>query len=132
VNERDAIDAREGDAELCVTRSYDISAFWFLGLVVEKASGMRYEEYLKTEIFEPVGKTRSVYCDHGASVPHGAPCRRRRRREDGAWRSTRTGSAESLLAPLLAPRSTHDGTVRVTTTGQVNVVDPPSDLSGRR
>jgi CubicO group peptidase (beta-lactamase class C family) len=53
-------------------QAYNNSAFWLLGLVVEKASGMRYEEYLKTKIFEPLGMTRSMYCDHGANVPRRA------------------------------------------------------------
>ena len=52
-----------GDAQ-----AYNNSAFWLLGLVVEKASGMQYEEYLRTQIFEPLGMTRSMYCDHGANV----------------------------------------------------------------
>jgi CubicO group peptidase (beta-lactamase class C family) len=56
-----------GDAQ-----AYNNSAFWLLGLVVEKASGMKYEEYLKTQIFEPLGMTRSMYCDHGANVPRRA------------------------------------------------------------
>jgi CubicO group peptidase (beta-lactamase class C family) len=56
-----------GDAQ-----AYNNSAFWLLGLVVEKASGMKYEEYLRTQIFEPLGMTRSMYCDHGANVPRRA------------------------------------------------------------
>ena len=56
-----------GDAQ-----AYNNSAFWLLGLVVEKASGMKYEEYLRTKIFEPLGMTRSMYCDHGANVPRRA------------------------------------------------------------
>jgi CubicO group peptidase (beta-lactamase class C family) len=56
-----------GDAQ-----AYNNSAFWLLGLVVEKASGMKYEQYLKTRIFEPLGMTRSMYCDHGANVPRRA------------------------------------------------------------
>lgn len=56
-----------GDAQ-----AYNNSAFWLLGLVVEKASGMPYEEYLKTKIFEPLGMTRAMYCDHGANVPRRA------------------------------------------------------------
>jgi CubicO group peptidase (beta-lactamase class C family) len=56
-----------GDAQ-----AYNNSAFWLLGLVVEKASGMKYEDYLARKIFEPLGMTRSMYCDHGANVPRRA------------------------------------------------------------
>ncbi len=49
-------------------QAYNNSAFWLLGLVVEKASGMKYEEYLRTQIFEPLGMTRSMYCDQGANI----------------------------------------------------------------
>lgn len=53
-------------------QAYNNSAFWLLGLVVEKAGGMKYEDYLKKQIFEPLGMTRSMYCDSYASVPRRA------------------------------------------------------------
>jgi CubicO group peptidase (beta-lactamase class C family) len=34
---------------------YSNSNFWLLGLVVEKASGMTYEDYVEKKIFEPLG-----------------------------------------------------------------------------
>ena len=43
---------------------YNNSAYWLLGLVVEKASGMSYEDYVEKRIFAPLGMTRSMYC-HG-------------------------------------------------------------------
>jgi CubicO group peptidase (beta-lactamase class C family) len=49
-------------------QAYNNSAFWLLGLVVEKASGMRYEDYLQQKIFQPLGMTRSMYCDHNANI----------------------------------------------------------------
>lgn len=48
------------------------SAFWLLGLVVEKASGMKYEDYLQRKIFEPLGMKRSMACNHGTNVPRRA------------------------------------------------------------
>ena len=42
---------------------YNNSAFWLLGLVVEKASGMSYEDYVEKNIFAPLGMTRSMYCN---------------------------------------------------------------------
>jgi CubicO group peptidase (beta-lactamase class C family) len=53
-------------------QAYNSSAFWLLGLVVEKASGMRYEDYVRTMFFEPLGMTRSMYCDSSANVPRRA------------------------------------------------------------
>ena len=50
-------------------QAYNNSAFWLLGLVVEKASGMKYEDYLQQKIFQPLGMTRSMYCDHNANIP---------------------------------------------------------------
>jgi CubicO group peptidase (beta-lactamase class C family) len=41
---------------------YNNSAFWLLGLVVEKASGMSYEDYVEKKIFAPLGMSRSMYC----------------------------------------------------------------------
>ena len=41
---------------------YNNSAFWLLGLVVEKASDMSYEDYVEKKIFAPLGMTRSSYC----------------------------------------------------------------------
>src|SRR5262245_41018876 len=44
---------------------YNNSAFWLLGLVVEKASGGTYEDYIEKKIFAPLGMTRSSYCNIG-------------------------------------------------------------------
>lgn len=53
-------------------QAYNNSAFWLLGLVVEKASGMTYEEYLAKRMFEPLGMTRSMFCDHSTNIPRRA------------------------------------------------------------
>jgi CubicO group peptidase (beta-lactamase class C family) len=47
---------------------YNNSGFWLLGLVVEKASGVSYEEYVEKRIFEPLGMTRSMYCNSSENV----------------------------------------------------------------
>ena len=47
---------------------YNNSAFWLLGLVVEKASGMTYEDYVEKKLFAPLGMTRSMYCNSGENV----------------------------------------------------------------
>jgi CubicO group peptidase (beta-lactamase class C family) len=51
---------------------YNNSAFWLAGLIVEKASGMTYEDYIEQRIFAPLGMTRSMYCNSGESVPRRA------------------------------------------------------------
>ena len=47
---------------------YSNSNFWLLGLVIEKASGMTYEDYVEKRIFEPLGMTRSMYCNDSENV----------------------------------------------------------------
>lgn len=51
---------------------YNNSAYWLLGLVIEKASGMTYEDYVEQRMFAPLGMTRSMYCNSGESVPRRA------------------------------------------------------------
>ena len=47
---------------------YNNSAFWLLGLVIEKASGGTYENYIEKKIFEPVGMKRSMYCNMSENI----------------------------------------------------------------
>jgi CubicO group peptidase (beta-lactamase class C family) len=51
---------------------YSNTNFWLLGLVVEKASGMTYEDYMEKKIFEPLGMTRSMYCNESENIPRRA------------------------------------------------------------
>ena len=51
---------------------YNNSAFWLAGLIVEKASGMTYEDYVEQRIFAPLGMTRSMYCNSAEHVPRRA------------------------------------------------------------
>ncbi len=51
---------------------YNNSGFWLLGLVIEKASGMTYEDYIEQNIFAPHGMTRSMYCHSEENVPRRA------------------------------------------------------------
>lgn len=53
-------------------QAYSNSGFWILGRVVELASGMKYEDYLRKQIFDPLGMTRSMYCDSDVNIPHRA------------------------------------------------------------
>ena len=51
---------------------YNNSGFWLAGLIVEKASGMTYEDYVEQRIFAPLGMTRSMYCNSSENVPRRA------------------------------------------------------------
>jgi CubicO group peptidase (beta-lactamase class C family) len=49
--------------------SYSNPAFYLLGLIIEKASGMTYEEYIRKNIFEPVKMTHSYFTTDANNVP---------------------------------------------------------------
>jgi CubicO group peptidase (beta-lactamase class C family) len=51
---------------------YNNSAVWLAGVIVEKASGMKYEDYVEQRIFAPLGMTRSMYCNSSENVPRRA------------------------------------------------------------
>lgn len=42
--------------------TYNNSAYFLLGLIIEKASGQPYEEYITEHLFEPAGMDDSRYC----------------------------------------------------------------------
>ena len=48
---------------------YNNSAFVLLGHVIEKASGMTYEQYVENKIFAPLGMKKSSYCNNSEIVP---------------------------------------------------------------
>ena len=54
---------KTGEAQI-----YNNSAFWLLGLVVEKASGGTYEDYIEKKLFAPLGMKRSMYCNSAENV----------------------------------------------------------------
>ena len=51
---------------------YSNSGFWLLGLIVEKASAMSYEDYVEKRMFEPLGMSRSMYCNSAEDIPRRA------------------------------------------------------------
>jgi CubicO group peptidase (beta-lactamase class C family) len=51
---------------------YNNSAFFLLGLVIEKASGMTYERYVKEKLFARAGMKDSRYCSNTEVVPRRA------------------------------------------------------------
>jgi CubicO group peptidase (beta-lactamase class C family) len=52
--------------------AYSNSAYFLLGLIVEKVSGQSYERYLQEHLFEPAGMRDSRYCSTSAVVPRRA------------------------------------------------------------
>jgi CubicO group peptidase (beta-lactamase class C family) len=48
---------------------YNNSAYFLLGLIIERASGISYEQYVARELFAPAGMTRSRYCSNVDIVP---------------------------------------------------------------
>ena len=50
---------------------YDNSAYFLLGLVVEKVTGKAYGEFLREAFFEPLGMTATGICGTGTPAPRG-------------------------------------------------------------
>ena len=48
--------------------SYNNSAYFLLGLLVEKLSGLSYAEYVRQKLFEPAGMLDARYCSETAVV----------------------------------------------------------------
>ncbi len=51
---------------------YNNSAYFLLGRIIEKVSGMSYEDYVEKNLFAPLGMTRSSYCSNSEVVPRRA------------------------------------------------------------
>lgn len=51
---------------------YNNSAYFLLGLIIEKASGMSYEDYVEKNLFAKLGMDRSSYCSNSDVVQHRA------------------------------------------------------------
>jgi CubicO group peptidase (beta-lactamase class C family) len=56
---------------------YNNSAYFLLGLIIEKVSGQSYEEYVAEHLFRPLGMEGSYYCSETA-IREGAGSRVRR------------------------------------------------------
>ncbi len=48
---------------------YNNSGFYLLGMIIERASGETYREYLDAHLFGPLGLTGSSYCDERPIIP---------------------------------------------------------------
>jgi CubicO group peptidase (beta-lactamase class C family) len=58
VVEKENFDFEPGEALI-----YNNTAFFILGLIIEKVSGVSYEEYVQKNLFEKAGMTNSYYCN---------------------------------------------------------------------
>ena len=54
----DWIEAKPGERFFYLNEGYVL-----LGLIISKVSGMSYEEFVRREIFEPLGMNNSIFCD---------------------------------------------------------------------
>ncbi len=64
----DVIDAYPFDFEPGDALIYNNTAYFLLGLVVEKVSGQPFEEYVEEHLFAPAGMSRSSYCSNSQIV----------------------------------------------------------------
>lgn len=51
---------------------YNNSAYFLLGLIIEKVSGVSYEDYVEQNLFQKLGMNRSSYCSNSEVVPRRA------------------------------------------------------------
>jgi CubicO group peptidase (beta-lactamase class C family) len=59
--EKEPFDFEPGTAEI-----YNNSAYFLLGLIIEKVSGQPYADYIAEHVFAPVGMDESYYCSESA------------------------------------------------------------------
>ncbi len=52
--------------------AYNNSAFFLLGVIIEKVTGTPYRKYVEEKLFQRLGLASSSYCDDRAIVPHRA------------------------------------------------------------
>jgi CubicO group peptidase (beta-lactamase class C family) len=62
---------------------YDNTGYTLLGMILEKASGVPYAEFIRTNIFQPLGMTHSLYGSFSAIIPDRAAGYTKG--ESGAW-----------------------------------------------
>src|SRR6185369_18034856 len=49
---------------------YDNSAFYLAGMVVERVTKQEYSQYVREQVFAPLGMTSASLCDARMVVPH--------------------------------------------------------------
>lgn len=133
---------------------YNNSAYFLLGLVIEKASGQSYADFVKTRLFDKVGMKDSSYCSerliqknkvHGYDTENGTLVLKRYL--DHSWPYAAGSLCSSAHDLVLWNRALHGGTVlkpesyrTMTTPGTLNDGSPVRyamgvamlDVGGRR
>ena len=56
------VEAEPFDFEPGTAQIYNNSAYFLLGLIIEKVSGEKYEDFVGKQLFEPAGMSSSYYC----------------------------------------------------------------------
>lgn len=51
--------------------AYSNAGYYLLGMVIERAANMTYEQYLRTTFFEPLQLTNTSYCGTSGALPPG-------------------------------------------------------------
>lgn len=97
---------------------YSNTGYWLLGRVIEKASGMKYEDYIERELITPLGLKRTGYgtpadglprCSAGHGLRDGAPRRMPRIVHNGTFAAGAIYSTAEDLAAWMA--ALHKGRV---------------------
>jgi CubicO group peptidase (beta-lactamase class C family) len=65
--EKEDLDFNPGDALI-----YSNTGFFILGLIIEKVTGLSYEEYIMSNLFEKAGMTNSYYCSESKVIKNKA------------------------------------------------------------
>jgi CubicO group peptidase (beta-lactamase class C family) len=65
--EKEPFDFEPGEALI-----YNNTGFFMLGLIIEKVSGISYEEYIKKNLFEKAGMNDSYYCSESKIIKNRA------------------------------------------------------------
>ena len=60
------VEAEPFEFEPGTAQIYNNSAFFFLGLIIERVSGESYEEYVQKHLFDELGMDDSYYCSESA------------------------------------------------------------------
>ncbi len=51
---------------------YNNTGYFLLGMILEKVTGRKYGDYLRSALFAPLGLTHTVYCSTAPLIPHRA------------------------------------------------------------
>jgi CubicO group peptidase (beta-lactamase class C family) len=127
-------DFAPGDAQV-----YNNSAFFLLGLIIEKASGLKYEEYVNKNLFDKAGMADSRYCSENAIVKrraHGYDASPaglvRAAYLDHTWPYA-AGSLCSTIGDLVAwNRALHQSNVLISPASHRELVTPGTTNDGAR